>query len=488
MENTFISMKEIIPDITISEDRSIHEVFQKIDKGALGFALLEEPETHFFKGIITDGDLRRALLKGVNLEQPAYMVTRPRTVTADVNTPVDKIAKMFSKAVRFIPVIDKSNRIADIKVLDSSLYIPVASPMFSGNELKYVSQCVMTGWVSSAGKYVTEFEQVFAEFCDTKYAISTNNGTSALHLALMATGIGPGDEVIVPSLTFISTANAVQYTGATPVFVDCDIRTWNIKSAAIEQAITKKTKAIIPVHLYGHPVDMDPILEIANKNNIIVIEDAAEAHGALYKSRKVGSIGELGIFSFYGNKPITTGEGGMVVTDDKELAKKIRLLRDHGMDPDKRYIHSVLGYNYRMTNIQAALGVAQMEYIDQIIDQKRLNAMLYTEGLKDVPGIALPPQADWAKSIFWLYSIIIDEDDFGVTADKLAKELQKVDVDTRPLFPPIHKQPIYDTKQFLPVAELISENGLSLPSSVGLCKSEINNICEAIRTIGKSGL
>ena len=482
MENTFISMEEIIPGITISEDRSIHEVLQIIDKGALGFALLEEAETHFFKGVITDGDVRRALLKGISLELPAYMISRPKTKTAYIDTPVNKIANMFSKKVRFIPILDQNNRVVDIKVLDSSLYIPVASPMFSGNELKYVTQCVMTGWVSSAGKFVTEFEQVFADFCDTKFAISTNNGTSALHLALLATGVGPGDEVIVPSLTFISTANAVKYTGATPIFVDCDISTWNIKFAAIEEAITKKTKAIIPVHLYGHPADMDPIVEIARENNIFIIEDAAEAHGALYKSRKAGSIGDLGIFSFYGNKPITTGEGGMVVTDDEALAKQIRLLRDHGMDPDKRYIHSVLGYNYRMTNIQAALGVAQMEYIDQIIEQKRLNALLYTDWLKDVPGIALPPQAEWAKSIFWLYSIIIDEDEFGMPATKLAEELEKVGVDTRPLFPPIHKQPIYDTKQYLPVAELISKNGLSLPSSVGLCKSEINNICEAIKS------
>jgi perosamine synthetase len=485
MENTFISMKEIISDITVSEDRPIQEVFKKIDKGALGFALLEEPDTHFFKGVLTDGDLRRALLKGVNLDLPAYMIMRPKTVSAYSDTPVDMIAKMFSKSVRFIPILDKSNRVVDVKVLDSRLYIPVASPMFSGNELKYVTQCVMTGWVSSAGKYVTEFEQIFADFCDTKFAISVNSGTAALHLALLSIGVGPGDEVIVPSLTFISTANAVKFTGATPIFVDCDIKTWNIKSAAVEKSITKKTKAIIPVHLYGHPVDMDPIINLAKGNEISIIEDAAEAHGALYKGKKTGSLGKLGIFSFYGNKPITTGEGGMVVTDDKELTDKIRLLRDHGMDSDKRYIHSVLGYNYRMTNIQAALGVAQMEYIDQIIEQKRLNALIYGDGLKDVPGIALPPQADWAKSIYWLYSIIIDEDEFGMTAIKLAEELKKVDVDTRPLFPPIHKQPIYDTKQFLPVSEMIAENGLSLPSSVGLCKSEINNICEAIRSIAR---
>ncbi|MCP3900209.1 MAG: aminotransferase class I/II-fold pyridoxal phosphate-dependent enzyme [Desulfobacteraceae bacterium] len=485
MYNTFISMKERIPDITVSEDRSLHEVYKKIDKGALGFALLEEPQTHFFKGVVTDGDLRRALLKGVNLDLPAYMVIRPKTVTAYDDTPVNKIAKMFRKSVRFIPILDQNNRVVDVKVLDSRLFIPVASPIFSGNELKYVSDCVMTGWVSSAGKYVTEFEQIFADFCNTKFAVSVNSGTAALHLALLSIGVGPGDEVIVPSLTFISTANAVKFTGATPVFVDCDIKTWNIKLAAVEKAITKKTKAIIPVHLYGHPVDMDPIINLAKENEISIIEDAAEAHGALYKGKKTGSLGELGIFSFYGNKPITTGEGGMVVTDDKKLADKIRLLRDHGMDPAKRYIHSVLGYNYRMTNIQAALGVAQMEYIDQIIEQKRLNALLYSDGLKGVPGIALPPQADWAKSIYWLYSIIIDEDEFGMSATKLAEELKKVDVDTRPLFPPIHKQPIYDTKQFLPVSEMIADNGLSLPSSVGLCKSEINNICEAIRSIAR---
>jgi perosamine synthetase len=483
MKKNFTRMKEIIPDIIISQDKTVRDVLKKIDKGALGVALLEEPGTHSFKGLITDGDLRRALLRGISLESSASEISHPTTVTAYMDTPVAKISAMFSEAVRFIPLLDQQNKVVDICIFDSRMYLPVAAPMFAGNELKYVSDCVLTGWVSSAGKYVTEFEKVFSNFCDTEFAISTSSGTSALHLALLSIGVGKGDEVIVPSFTFISTANAVKFTGATPVFVDSEIETWNINPQEIEKAITEKTKAVIPVHLYGHPAAMDQIKEIAQKNNLIIIEDAAEAHGALYKKKKVGSLGKIGIFSFYGNKTITTGEGGMVVTDDKHLAEKICILRDHGMDPEKRYSHSVLGYNYRMTNIQAALGVAQMENIDQIIAQKRSNSLLYSQGLKEIPGITLPPQADWAKNIYWLYSILIDEKEFGVSAHELGNKLKEMNIDTRPLFPPIHQQPIYDTKQFLPVSEMLSYRGLSLPSSVSLCKNEIQRIIETISSI-----
>ncbi len=486
MQNRFTYMKERIVDISVPENMSIREVLKKIDKGALGIALLVESKTSIFKGVVTDGDVRRALLKDLNLDSPALKILRPKTITASIDMSVEEISELFGEAVRVIPLLDSDNRVVDLAFFDTRVYLPISEPNFGEKELKYVSECILTGWVSSAGKYVTQFEQMFSRFCSTKYGISSSSGTTALHLALVALGIGPDDEVIVPSFTFISTANAVAFTGATPIFIDSEIATWNMNPSEIEAAITEKTKAIIPVHIYGHPADMSYITDIADKYNLAVIEDAAEAHGTLYKGKKAGSIGDIGIFSFYGNKTITTGEGGMVVTDNKELADKIRIFRDHGMDTEKRYHHSVLGYNYRMTNIQAALGVAQMERINHIVEQKCSNAELYGKELGSIPGITLPPNAEWAKNIYWLYSILIEKKKFGMSAVELGKRLKIKSIETRPLFPPIHQQPIYNTKQHLPVCEKLSKIGLSLPSSANINKDEINRVAWEIKKIQKN--
>ena len=479
-------MKEKIKKITVDSTGTIREVLRAIDRGGLGVALLVEPGSEEFVGLVTDGDVRRALLKGLGLESSASRIDRPETITATVDMNMDEISAMFSEPIRVVPVLNDDRKIVDLAIFDTRVYFPVAEPKLGDAELRYVSECVLTGWVSSAGKFVKKFEDLFAAFCGTKFAVTTTNGTTALHLSMLALGIGPGNEVIVPSLTFISTANAVTFTGAKPVFVDSEPYTWNIDPASIEKAITSRTKAIIPVHLYGHPADMDPILEIANKYGLAVVEDAAEAHGALCKGKKVGSIGKIGIFSFFGNKIITTGEGGMIVTDDQKLAEKLRILRDHGMDPKRRYWHSVLGYNCRMTNIQAALGVGQMERIDQIVEQKRRNAVLYNKRLQDVPGITLPPEAQWAKNIYWLYSILIDEEEFGMSSKELEEQLGKRGVETRPLFLPVHQQPIYNAGQTLPVCERLSRCGLSLPSSVNLNGNEIERITKEIRKTQKS--
>ena len=359
--------------------------------------------------------------------------------------------------------------------------IPVARPALKGREKELVADCVASGWVSSKGKYIPAFEEAFAAFVDVPGAVAASNGTTALHLALLAARVGPGDEVIVPSLTFIATANAVAHAGAKPVFVDSEERTWNIDAKEIEKAITKKTKAIIPVHLYGHPAGMSAIMRLARKHGLRVIEDAAEAHGARYNDRMVGSIGDLGIFSFYGNKIITTGEGGMIVTDDEALAEKAKILRDHGMDNKRRYWHTVLGYNCRMTNMQAALGVAQMKIIDKVIEKKRENARAYNQALKGVRGIKLPPEAKWAKNVYWLYSILVDEAKFGMSAPALRDYLRQNNVETRALFIPAHKQPIYNKKQVLPVAERLSATGISLPSSANLKKNDIEKIVSCIK-------
>ncbi|NQV08592.1 DegT/DnrJ/EryC1/StrS family aminotransferase, partial [Candidatus Woesearchaeota archaeon] len=256
-------------------------------------------------------------------------------------------------------------------------FIPVAEPVLEGNELKYVTECVKTGWISSAGKFVKKFEEKFSKYCDCKYGVAVSNGTTALHLALVALGIKKGDEVIVPNFTFVATANAVVYVGGVPVFVDADKETWNIDVDKIEEKITSKTKAIIPVNIYGHPCDMNKIMDIAKKHNLYVIEDCAESHGAEYNGEKTGSFGDISCFSFYGNKIITTGEGGMCVTNNKELAEKMSMLKDHGMKPERRYWHETIGFNYRMTNIQAAIGLAQLENINKFIETKRENTIIY---------------------------------------------------------------------------------------------------------------
>jgi perosamine synthetase len=355
--------------------------------------------------------------------------------------------------------------------------IPVAEPYFDENELNNLIHAIKSGWVSSKGEFIEKFEQAFASYCGVKYGVAACNGTAALHLALVALGIGEGDEVIVPSLTFIATANAVRYTGAKPVFVDSHPHYWCIDPEKISAKITPKVKAIIPVHLYGHPCDMELILSIAKENSLYIIEDAAEAHGAEYKGKKVGSFGDISCFSFYGNKIITTGEGGMCLTNNERLAEKMRILRDHGMNPAKRYWHDTLGFNYRMTNMQAALGVAQLEKIEQFIEKKRTIAQWYKEGLKELEErgiIKLHPEMSWAKCVYWMYSILV-EGSF-TDRDRVAQKLMERGIETRPFFYPIHTMSPYKNNELLPVAERISARGLNLPSSVKLNWQDVSQI------------
>lgn len=368
----------------------------------------------------------------------------------------------------------------------SKLNYHVSSPLFSGNEEKYVNNCLESGWISSTGEYIGKFEEKFAEFCNSKYAISCCNGTVALHLPLLALGIGPGDEVIVPTLTYIATANAVKYCGGTPVFVDSDPITWNINPELIKQKITANTKGIIVVHLYGHPVDMDPVLEIAKEHNLFIIEDSAEAHGAKYKGRCVGSIGDVGTFSFYGNKIITTGEGGMVVTSNKQLAERMRLLKGQGMDPNKRYWFPTIGYNYRMTNIEAAIGLGQLEDINKHLSKRREIARLYSTQLADLKNyIDLPSEMGWAEHAFWMYSILL-KDTLKINRDQFMNEMEFEGIETRPFFYPMHIMPPYYEKDgYYPVAENLASKGMNIPTHGLLCEKDIVFISESIRRICK---
>lgn len=359
--------------------------------------------------------------------------------------------------------------------------IPVAEPDISTAEWKLVKECLDTGWISSIGKFVNRFENKFSRFCSVKYGIATSSGTTSLHLALTVLGIGRGDEVLVPSLTFIATANAVKYTGARPVFVDSDKISWNMDPEDALRKITRRTKAIIPVHLYGHPAEMNTLMAIARKKNLYLIEDACQAHGAEYKGEKTGSVGDISCFSFYGNKIITTGEGGMVVTNNKKLASRARLLRDQAMDPKRRYWHGEIGFNYRMTNLQAALGVGQLKRIGKIIKAKREIAHLYNKNLKGTPGITLPPELPWVKNVYWMYSILIEP--ALIKRDRMMSKLFKNGIDTRPFFYPVNRLPMYHRSHRCPVAEHLSEMGINLPSSTKLSKKEILFISKKIKDI-----
>lgn len=367
--------------------------------------------------------------------------------------------------------------------------IPVAKPQLLGREKELVVDCVESAWISSLGRHILEFERALAAFCGSSFGVATSNGTTALHLVLEALGLGPGDEVLVPSLTFVATAAAVVYTGATPVFIDSDPETYNLDPELIEAAITPNTKGIIPVHLYGHPANLEPMLEIAEARGLWVVEDAAEAHGAEVKINgqwsRVGAAATASIFSFYGNKIITTGEGGMVLCDDEELAKKLRLLRDHGMDPQQPYWHPVLGYNYRMTNLQAAMGVAQMERVEQILEHKAAIAQQYRQRLSEIAGLGLPPAAAWARPVCWLYSILV-EPEFPLDRDQLRAFLTERGIDNRPFFTPLHQLPPYASGQKLYVAEDLSRRGISLPSGPAITPQEIDRVCDTLAEAAES--
>lgn len=368
--------------------------------------------------------------------------------------------------------------------------IPVCEPTLIGNEKKYVDQCIDTNWISSGGKFLEEFEKRFSEFCGAKYGVSCSNGTTALHLAMASLGIGKGDEVIVPDFTIIAVANAVLYTGATPVFVDSEMKTWNMDTERIEEKITGRTKAIIAMHTYGCPADMDKISEIAKKHNLYVIEDAAESHGATYKGKPTGCLGDVGCFSFYANKIVTTGEGGMVVTNDEKIAAKARLLRNHAFT-QPRFVHYEVGYNYRMTNIQAAIGVAQLENAEKLVKMRQENAKLYNEELRGVEGVTTPPECPYGTNVYWMYGILIDEDRFGIGKDEAMRLLGEKGIETRPFFYPMHLQPVYkgmaeiDCSGEYPVSEQLNEQGFYLPSSSHLKPEQIKMICDTLKSLRK---
>jgi perosamine synthetase len=366
-----------------------------------------------------------------------------------------------------------------------SFRIPVAYPDLRGNEENYVLDAIRTSWISSSGAYIDRFEKLFAELCDARACIGVCNGTIALHLALLTLDVRPGDEVIVPSLTFVATANAVRYVGGEPVFVDVDPGTWCLDAKKIEDAITPRTKGIIAVHLYGHPADMDAINQIAGVNGLWVVEDAAEAPLATYKERPTGSLATMATFSFYGNKVFTSGEGGALTVNDAGLELRARTLRGQGMDPTRRYYFPVIGYNFRMTNIAAALLCAQLERRDAIVSRRDEIFALYRKLLEKVPGIGFQTVADWARPCPWLFCIAIDESRFGCSRDDVMAELARLGVDSRPFFVPLHTLPPFRESSrsrgdLLPVTERLGSSGISLPTYSTMTDEDVHKVAECI--------
>ena len=359
---------------------------------------------------------------------------------------------------------------------------PVAETRLTGNERRYLAECVDTNWVSSRGPFVTRFERAFAPEAGCEYAVACANGTVALHLALAALGIGPGDEVIVPAFTMIATPNAVRYTGAEPVLVDAEPVHGNIDPDRVEAAITPRTRAIVAVHIYGHPAEMRRLRAIADARGIALVEDAAEAHGAELDGARVGGLGRAGTFSFYANKIVTCGEGGMVTTNDAALDRVLRRLRDHAFHPERHFWHEYLGFNYRMTNLQGALGLAQTERLSGIVDGRRRLRALYDERLRAIPGLGLPGEDEGARSVFWMYAIRIGAA-FGISRDELRRQLAARGIETRTFFVPINIQPVYFDRfrgRRFPVAESLCRQGLYLPTSEALEERDVDWICREI--------
>lgn len=377
-------------------------------------------------------------------------------------------------------------------------FIPLCAPEIRGNEWKYVKECLDTNWVSTVGSYVERFERAVAEAVGTKHAVATNSGTAALHVALLVAGIKPDDEVLTSTLTFIAPANAIRYVGAWPVFVDAEPAYWQMDHAKLadflergcqwregalyNRATGRRVRAILPVHILGHPVNMDPVLEVARKYDLTVIEDATESLGATYKGKSVGHLGDIACFSFNGNKLITTGGGGMIVTDNGEWAQRAKYLTTQAKDDPVEYVHSEIGYNYRLTNIQAAVGVGQMEQLESYIEAKRLIAATYGQALDAVEGITPMREAAWVRSVFWMYTVLVNEAEFGIGSRELMRELANQNIQTRPLWQPLHlsaaHRDAYATD--CSVAERVNRGALSLPCSVGLAAETQMIIIERI--------
>lgn len=473
-------MQNTIQKLLCRKERSLIEAMRVINSNAKGAVFVVDDESRLC-GVLTDGDIRRYLLMGHEVQERVEHALPKESVYAFCDQSKREILAKLTRKVRIVPIVRRDLTVIDYVELHQDVHVPIVSPDLSGNELAYLTDAFLSNWISSGGEYVKRFENEFARVCTTRYAAATSNGTSALHLAFLACRIMPGDEVILPNLTFAATVNAVLYIGAKPVLVDVDPRSWCISVPEIQKAITPRTKAIVPVHLFGQPCEMDSIVAIARERKLLVIEDCAQAHGAEFDSRRVGSFGDIGCFSFFANKIITTGEGGMCTTNSKQLHERICLLRDHGMSRSKKYWHTVVGYNYRMTNLQASVGVAQLERIDDILERRRSVEARYREALSGLDCVAFPePAGDKYRSVSWLVRALIKTKNLQDYFD----EFKRNDIDVRRVFYPLFRMPLYKKYSFSGrISARISNAGICFPSGTSIDDETISDVVRIIRRV-----
>ena len=466
-------------DLIVESTCTIRDALLLIDKAGTGICFVVE--NNVLIGIATDGDIRRALINNVSIDDAVRNAMNHDFQSLPFDSPAARIKDALTNRIKYLPLCDKSGKIVDVADVRKYHSIPVLEPKIAQTEFDLVMDCLQTGWISSQGGYVREFEKLFSDMHNQMYALAVSNGTTALHLALAALGIGEGDEVIVPDITFAATINAVLYCNATPVICEVSSETWCIDVREFRKLITRKTKAIIPVHLYGVPCEMDEIVSICKDKGIYIVEDCAEAIGSEFNGKIVGTFGDAATFSFFGNKTISTGEGGMVIFKEKDIADRATVLRDHGMSKGRRYWHETVGFNYRLTNIQAALGCGQMKRFSEILNKKLFILKWYNAHLSGITAIKqLPFSRRGSINSNWLYTLQLADD---INRDAIAVKLLENGIETRPTFYPLHTMPPY--KNFMRSENLynsiaIFKNGLSLPTSLSLTTKELQYITDTL--------
>jgi perosamine synthetase len=471
-------------NLTISRESRLKNAMMLMDKNGFGIIFVIG-ENKKLLGILTDGDVRRVLLKGYKTEVQVEEVMQKNFISANKNVPIEEIHQLLIN-YEHIPLVDDDGVFVDFASRKKIRSIPLMQPSLRGNELAYLSDCLLTGWISSQGNYIKKFEDMFKSYINANFAIATSSGTTALHLALLSLGIKEGDEIIVPNFTFAAPVNAILYVGAKPVLIDVDSENMTLDITKVEKAINSKTKAILPVHLYGYPVDMRELMKIAKKYNLIVIEDCAEAIGSQRDGLHVGTFGDAAIFSFFANKSITTGEGGMLLLKNESAYLLAKKLKDHGMSSDRRYWHEEVGYNYRMTNMQAAIGCAQMERINEFIEKKIEVANTYESYLKGEDNIFLPVQPKNGINSNWLFTIVLDKS-ISTKRDIVLKELDYAGIQARRTFYPIHLMPPYKkykTENYeYPNSIMLADSGICLPSWSDIEHEKIHYVAKTLKKI-----
>lgn len=468
-----------LDDLCINYKTVLRDALIKMDQNAQG--LLFVVDDFKLLGVITDGDVRRSMISGKTVDDLISEVYNQNCKYLKQTASVEMIQDSLNDKIKVIPLVDDRGNVVDFSSIYRLHRISVLEPLLGGKELEYVTDCIKTNWISSQGKYVSKFEDEVKTYTGSEYALAVSNGTVALHLALVSLGIGSGDEVIVPDITFGATLNAVILAGAKPVLIDVEEKTWNLSVELLKKNITPKTKAIMPVHIYGIPCNMPEIMTIAKDNNLLVIEDCAEALGSSINGKHVGTFGDIGTFSFFGNKVITCGEGGAVIFNDVETYNKAKILRDHGMTPGKRYWHDVVGFNYRLTNLQAAVGCAQFEQLAGFREKRKQIFSWYEKYLLKSGYFEVQALEDGYDSSYWLFTVKLKSHSL-IKRDDLINKLANVGIDSRPVFYPMSQMPPFKQydKHLTGMSEHISLNGISLPTSVYLSEEEIKSVSKEI--------